>query len=135
MKIIRKKILLFIFILICILGLSTYYLFKIYGNRSEVKGISEKKVELSVPYISNLVPNVAYVGEEYVFIPNIVYNGNGIINVSISEGPKWLRVDREMIIRGVPSSDDVGSIKVVINVSDGIRSSNLTDYIIVNGSR
>lgn len=135
MKIIRKKILLFIFILICILGLSTYYLFKIYGNRSEVKGVSEKKIDLPVPYISNLIPNIAYVGEEYVFIPNVVYDGNGIIKVSISEGPKWLSVDREMIVRGVPSSNDVGSVKIVINISDGIRSSNLTDYIIVNGSR
>lgn len=98
----------------------------------DVKGIAVKVEEVGkYPYISNVMPKVGYVDEEYIFVPRVVGSESKNIQITIKQGPTWLYVE-DMVVRGIPSIDDVGSYKVVIKVDDGMASSEITEYIIVD---
>jgi len=109
--------------------ISSLYVF--FNNRG-VKGVNtERNVVNQYPYISNLLPKIAYVGEEYVFAPRIVANDIGDVILSKVEGPDWLEFDSENFLRGVPSIDDFGTYKVTLRVQDDFGSSSITEYILV----
>lgn len=98
----------------------------------DVKGIAVKVEEVGeYPYISNVMPKVGYVDEEYIFVPRVVGSESKNIQITIKQGPTWLYVE-DMVVKGIPSIDDVGSYKVVIKVEDGMASSEITEYIIVD---
>ena len=102
----------------------------VYLRDEDVKGVeTEVKEESKYPYISNLMPKEVYVGEEYIFIPRISSDGDAV--VIVQEGPSWMRVDEENIVRGTPSLEDIGAFKVVLRVENSLGSSTITDYIIV----
>lgn len=127
-----KNLLLGIFvILLPMISISTsVYLFL--ENR-DVKGITVKNEspDMLVPYISNIPPNVAYVGEEYLFIPKVVSEESSVIKLILVESPSWIYIDENNILRGIPQQKDLGSEKLVLKVSDGYNSSTLTEYLIV----
>ncbi len=101
-------------------------------NKEDVKGVDiQRDITVPHPYITNLMPKSAYVGEEYLFVPRIVANEFGSVVLTMEEGPSWLYIDEGYIIRGYPSLDDVGVIKVTLKVDDGIGSSTISEYIIV----
>lgn len=93
----------------------------------------EREIVSKYPYITNLMPKSVYVGEEYIFVPRIVKSGPERVILSIQEGPDWLYIEEETIVRGIPAMEDIGTHKVVLRVDDGISSSTVTEYIIVEG--
>jgi len=102
-------------------------------NRENVKGVDiHRDITTPYPYITNLMPKIAYVDEEYVFVPRIVASDFGNIEITIEEGPSWLFVDEQYIVRGYPLAEDIGTVKVTIKVDDGIGSSTISEYIIVS---
>jgi hypothetical protein len=117
-------IVVFCFIAIATIVSSAYVLLK----DEDVKGIEQKREVIIYPYITNLMPTNAYVGEEYVFVPRVSSSGDGA-TIIVIDGPNWLRVDDEGIVRGFP--DVVGTFKVILKVEDSLGSSQITDYIIV----
>ncbi|PKN02523.1 hypothetical protein CVU76_00570 [Candidatus Dojkabacteria bacterium HGW-Dojkabacteria-1] len=101
-------------------------------NREDVKGVDiQRDITTPHPYITNLMPKSAYVGEEYIFVPRVVANDFGNVVLTIEEGPSWLYIDEGYIIRGYPSSSDIGTVKVTLKVDDGMGSSTISEYIIV----
>lgn len=115
----------FLVVLVTIVS-SMYIIFK----DEDVKGVNiEVGEKFSYPVITNLLPKNGYVGEEYIFVPRISSsNGNDVI-VTIVEGPTWLEIDNEGIVRGIPYES--GTFKVVLIVKDTNGSSTLIDYIII----
>ncbi|KKP82051.1 MAG: Serine protease [candidate division WS6 bacterium GW2011_GWD1_35_594] len=95
--------------------------------------INTKKVllNMSTPYITNMISNVAYVGKEYIFVPRIVGGNTENLSVSIQEGPSWMAVDENGFVVGIPTIQDIGTYRVILTVSDGTLSSDLVDYVIV----
>jgi hypothetical protein len=83
-------------------------------------------------YLSNMIPNMATVNQEYIFLPKIVYTGDRGVKIKILEGPTWLRIDSENVLRGYPRYEDIGVNKIVIEITDGIVSSEYIEYIVVN---
>jgi hypothetical protein len=129
----RRTVAVVVFSLILLVSvLSPLYLPK---KEEEVKGIDiQRDISAQYPYITNLMPNIAYVGEEYVFVPRIVISEFGDPVITVKEGPSWITVDEELIIRGTPEMEDVGTYKVVLRIQDGIGSSEISDYIIVQSN-
>ncbi len=129
----RRAIAVVVFSLILLVSvLSPLYLPK---GEEDVKGVDiQRDISAQYPYITNLMPNIAYVDEEYVFVPRLVISEFGNPVITFKQGPSWLRVDEELIVRGTPQMEDVGTYKVVLRVEDGIGSSEMTDYIIVQSN-
>lgn len=108
---------------------STLYLLL---KEDEVKGVQiERVMSVQDPYITNLMPKVANVNEEYVFVPKIVASDFSNVSITIQEGPEWLWVDGEGVLRGYPFIGDIGTYKVVLKVEDEVGSSTITEYVIV----
>lgn len=124
-----KKVLLTICVILIPSIAITSSVYLILKGREEVKGVSVS-VQRCVPEITNMIPNVAYVGQEYYFIPNIVNCGENEIDLSI-EGVDWLRLTGDNYVYGIPLVSDVGvhKLRVVVRGNDG--ESELVDYIIV----
>ena len=102
-------------------------------NREDVKGVDiQRDIAIPYPYITNLMPKMAYIDEEYLFVPRVVANDLGNVVITIEEGPNWLYIDESYIVRGYPSLGDVGTVKVILKVDDGIGSSTISEYIIVS---
>lgn len=94
----------------------------------DVKGVSQSREVVKYPTITNLMPTNGYVGEEYEFVPRISSDTES--TVSILNGPEWLRIDQDGIVRGVP--DSVGTFKVVLKVENTFGNSQSTSYIIID---
>ncbi len=124
-----KKVLLFItiFFIVSTAIVSSFY----FGlrNKKEVKGVTTR-MSTCTPYIVNIMPNVAYVGREYYFIPKIIDCGEGSYNITVNGAP-WLIVVKEGYVYGVPSISDVGNYRVELNVETALGSANLVEYVIV----
>jgi len=106
---------------------SSVYLFL--KGKEEVKGVSTVKQECN-PYITNVIPNVAYVGEEYYFIPNIVGCEKEDVNMYVY-GVRWVDIVDGTYIYGVPKDFDIGVHRLEIVVEGEGNSYSLVDYIIV----
>ena len=98
-------------------------------SEEEVLGTSISVVQGCTPYITNLIPNEALVGEEYYFFPTIV-GCSSKVDISI-QGIEWLRVINGEYIFGIPTKLDIGTHRVEIKVSSGVNSSTYIDYIVV----
>jgi len=127
----RKMIAYVVFFIIALVTvLSPVYILL---NRGNVKGVDiQRDITTPYPYITNLMPKIAYVDKEYIFVPRIVANELSNVKVIIEEGPNWLFVDDEYIVRGKPLIEDIGTVKITIKVDDGIGSSTISEYIIVS---
>lgn len=99
-------------------------------STEDVKGVSSSKINGCIPYVSNLMPNIAKVGKEYIFYPNVL--GCPISQVDISvEGANWLTVKENEYIYGIPDYMDVGTYEVVIEVKGLYNTYTNVEYIIV----
>ncbi|MDX9738812.1 MAG: hypothetical protein RBT33_00400 [Candidatus Dojkabacteria bacterium] len=108
---------------------STLYLLL---KEDEVKGIQvERVMSVQEPYITNLMPKIVNVNEEYIFVPRVVATDFSNVTITVQEGPEWLWVDGEGIVRGYPLIEDIGTYKVVLKVEDEVGSSTITEYVIV----
>jgi len=96
-------------------------------NKEEVKGI---RTTSCTPYIVNVIPNIAYVNQEYFFIPEIIDCGDGEVSMEIN-GANWLKVVNNEYIYGIPSSSDVGTDRIELIVETALGSTNLVEYVIV----
>lgn len=104
-------------------------------KEEDVKGVNiQKDIVSSYPYITNLMPKTVRVGEEYVFVPRVISEDMNSVVITMNEGPTWLYLEESLILRGIPSLEDVGTYKVVLNISDVYGSSDLIEYIIVEGN-
>lgn len=119
------SIIVFSFIAVTAIVSSVY----VYRKDHEVKGVQKHIETVSPPSIVNLMPSVAYVGEEYIFVPKISSSEDNSAKISIVEGPDWLTIDDVGIIRGYPNI--IGTFKIVLRVENTNGSSQVTDYIIV----
>jgi hypothetical protein len=119
---------LFIIILPVVVVSSSVYIFL--RDSNDVRGVNSESSERTVPYISNLPPRLAFVGQEYIFVPKIVSDSPEITNLLLVEKPDWLFIDNSGVVRGTPY--ELGSFKVVFKVSDGYNSSTVVEYILVN---
>ncbi len=124
-----KKVLLNIFLVLIPLVaiLSSIYLYT--RSKKEVLGVGVKK-ESCIPYVSNVIPRVAYVGEIYYFVPRVVGCENDIIKIEV-EGTEWLVVLDGYLITGSPLQSDIGTEKVTIIVKSSTGEYKVEDYIIV----
>ncbi len=93
-----------------------------------VKGIQQSRETLKYPSITNLMPSNGFVAEEYIFVPRVSSDIDS--DVTILEGPEWLVVDQEGVVRGIP--DEVGTFKVILKVENVYGSSQVTNYIIID---
>ncbi len=125
-----KKVLLITFLILIPLAsiLSSVYLLSV-KKEEDVKGV-KTEIERCVPYISNSMPRVAYIGQEYSFYPRITDCGSDEILLDVS-GVEWLSVNNNMGISGTPTMADVGTFKIEIYTRNRSDSYTLTDYIIV----
>ncbi len=124
-----KKVLLITFaILIPVITIvsSVYLLNK---KEEDVKGVSEKQ-EICTPYVTNMIPNVAKVGEVYYFSPRIVGCEQDEVEITIS-GAEWLSVGENRYIYGTPKKADIGIHRVILTVSSTGSSSEYIEYIVV----
>lgn len=124
-----KKVLLIIFLVLIPTAaiISSIYLYT--ESKKDVLGVEIKK-ENCTPYISNIVPRVAYVGEVYYFIPRVVGCENEVVKIEV-EGMGWLVVLDGYLITGRPLQTDVGTHKVIITVKSNTGEYIMEDYIIV----
>jgi len=124
----KKVLLITLAILIPVIAIiSSIYLVR--KGSEEVKGISEK-VKSCTPYITNMMPNTASVGESYYFSPKIV--GCDIDEVTLSlDGAEWLSIGEGRYISGIPTSFDIGIHRVVLTISSIGNSSRYIEYIAV----
>ncbi len=124
-----KKVL-FTILLILIPSIAiTTSVYLILKGTEEVKGVSIEP-ERCTPYITNMIPNIAYVDEEYSFFPKVI--GCSIEEVEIGiDGVEWLSVTEDKYIYGIPEVSDIGTHKIEISVQSETGNSTLTDYIIV----
>lgn len=98
----------------------------------EVKGIQiQREMSVQEPYITNLMPKIANVEQEYIFVPKVVASNFSNVSFTIEEAPDWFWIDGEGILRGYPFIEDIGTYKVVLKVEDEIGSSTITEYVIV----
>lgn len=124
-----KKVLFTIFLILIPSIAITSSVYLILKGKEEVKGVSVVE-DGCTPYITNMIPNVAYLGMEYIFYPKIV--GCNIEEVEIViTGAEWLNVDSAKNIYGIPRQGDVGTQKVEITVMSQWGSSSLVEYIII----
>jgi hypothetical protein len=122
-----KKFLLVLTIIAVIVLATVTSLNTILGEKEDVRGISTSSCK---PYIVNVMPNIAYVGDEYYFIPSVIDCGD--INYDIEvEGATWLRVVDEEYVYGIPNIGDIGTYKLELTVSNSLGSANLIEYVIV----
>ena len=124
-----KKVLLITFaILIPVITIvsSVYLLNK---KEEDVKGVSEKQ-EICTPYVTNMIPNVAKVGEVYYFSPRIVGCEQDEVEITMS-GTEWLSVGEGRYIYGTPTKADIGIHRVILTVSSTGSSSEYIEYIVV----
>ena len=124
-----KKVLLITFaILIPVITIvSSIYLL---GKKQEdVKGVSENQ-EVCTPSVTNMIPNVANVGEVYYFSPRIVGCAKEEVEIMI-EGAEWLSVGESRYIYGTPDRGDIGIHRVLLTVSSTGSSSKYIEYIVV----
>jgi hypothetical protein len=98
-------------------------------SKEEVKGVSTVTQECK-PYITNVIPNVAYVGEEYYFVPNIVGCEKEDFNIYVY-GVRWVNLVDEAYIYGIPKDFDIGVHRLEVVVQGDENSYSLVDYIIV----
>jgi len=124
-----KKVLLNIFLVLIplIAIISSIHLYT--ESKKDVLGATTKEESCS-PYVSNLLPRVAYVGQDYDFIPRIVGCENEFLTVEVN-GLEWLTVKDGYLITGVPMSYDIGTYKVTITVKSATKEYIMEDYIIV----
>jgi len=125
-----KKVLLTLFIILipCVAIASSVYLFM--KSKEGVKGVSTTTVQGCNPYINNVMPNIAYVGEEYYFIPSIVGCDRDDVELTV-EGVEWIGVKEGIYIYGIPSISDLGTSKIEITVYGRSNIYTLVEYIIV----
>jgi len=124
-----KKVLLIIFLVLIPLVaiISSIHLYT--ESKKDVMGVTVQK-ESCIPYVSNLLPRVAYVGQDYDFIPRVVGCENEEIYIEVN-GVSWLRVKDGYLITGVPLPPDMGTHKVIITVKSSTKEYIMEDYIIV----
>lgn len=124
----KKVLLITLAILIPVIAIiSSVYLAR-KGNE-EVKGVTEK-IEYCTPYITNMMPNTASVGESYYFSPKVV--GCDIKDITFTlDGADWLSVGEGRYISGIPNNFDIGIHRVVLTVSSIGNSSRYIEYIVV----
>lgn len=124
-----KKVLFTILLILIPSVAITTSVYLILKGKEEVKGVNVVE-QGCTPYITNMIPNVAYVGMEYIFYPKIV--GCNIEDVEIEiTGAEWLNVDTTKNIYGIPRQEDIGTQKVEIIVTSPSGSSSLVEYIII----
>ena len=98
-------------------------------KEEDVKGVSENQ-EFCTPYITNMIPNVASVGEVYYFSPRVVGCAQEEVEITI-DGAEWLSVGEDRYIYGTPTKADVGIHRVIFTVSSMGSSSEYIEYIVV----
>ncbi len=124
-----KKILLIIFIVL-IPSIAIYSTISLLSKvEEEVKGAKDS-VSICTPYITNMIPNVAYVNTEYFFSPRVVGCDMQLVDIKVS-GVEWLTVTEGKYLYGIPSITDIGTHRIEISAISPTGSSKLIDYIIV----
>lgn len=125
----KRALATFIFIIIPVITIvSSVYMFL--ESRGNVKGVQNTvRRERIIPKIVNVIPKSVRAGEEYMFKP--VVSGEEGVNytVEILDGPSWLSLDSDGYIRGI--SEEEGTYRLEITVSDGFNSSSVVEYLIV----
>jgi len=124
-----KKVLLNIFLVLIplIAIISSILLYT--KSKKEILGVTTR-IESCTPYVSNILPRVAYVGQDYDFIPRIVGCENEELMIEVN-GVNWLTVKEGYLITGVPMPYDVGTFKITITIKSATNEYIMEDYIIV----
>lgn len=101
------------------------------NNTGELATDSVEKVYNSAPVISGTPATSVFVGQEYVFVPQVSdIDGNDTLHFSINNLPTWLSLDTATgRISGTPAATDVGtSLPISLTVSDGELSATLASF-------
>jgi hypothetical protein len=106
-----------------------YYRFK---DQMDVLGESTTYYYYNgIPYISSVAPEVAYLGEQYVY--NIALSDIDTpineLEITLLESPDWLHLNENKVV-GIPTT--TGTYKFVLEVSDGVNSSKQINFVLVS---
>lgn len=125
-------------ILITLLGIGVYFYINHNVDKGEVEGEKDtvykedSVTELNVtPVFKSDPPINAFVGEEYSYFISISDSDTALndLELTLLEGPKWMEIDG-FEVHGIPSSGTFGEgMRVVLNISDGVNSSNQIYYL------
>jgi hypothetical protein len=143
-----KKILVIaiVFILINLIFISTTYLIKNSLDNTNAEASQEAKQaellkqdpranDVIAPIVKNQYPKTAFIDEVYVFYPKLADEDSDFSNLtfSINSAPVWLSIVDGGLV-GLPTIEDVGSAKVVLELSDGKNKSNYIIYLVVKAN-
>ncbi len=136
----KARILQFVILLVAVtlLGMGVFWYIDSNTERGEVEGESnvvyreDSVTELNMtPVFKSDPPINAFVGEEYSYFVSISDSDTSLVDLELTilEGPKWMEADG-FEIHGIPSSITPGEgMRVVLNISDGVNSSNQIYYL------
>lgn len=126
----KMKIFLSVLLIFFILIPAVYY---ISVDKIKIEEDIKGETDISgVPYILNMAPISAYIGQEYLYIPSLVDidNVSSDLVLELIEGPSWLFLENG-VVRGVPSDDSEGAYEFTLRVTDGENSSVRRSYILI----
>lgn len=124
--------------LIILSGLIVSFLFalrsrdRVISQKSNVLGVNVVENMTHAPEVVSSAPLTVEIYKNYIYYLKIFDSDTDTnkINVSLKEGPDWLYVDSfKKIVSGVPLVS--GDYKVVLELNDGINTSEYSFYIVV----
>jgi len=111
----------------------------IFSLRNQTTKTNEAEVENAdgtlsnyAPTFVNLPPTRVLVGENYYYDIQISDNDNPFEDLSLEliEGPTWIEING-FVLYGVPTMQNVGNSKVILQLSDGVNNVEKVFYITV----
>ncbi len=134
---IKARVIAFI-VLFSIFSTSGIYMANMYrdinvANSEDAKRAVAGVVDVNeIPKIINVEPSVAYVGSEYEYTLRVSDSDSSVTDLSLSiiSSPLWMKVER-LTLFGTPTSTDVGTHKVVLQLTDGVNIVEKSFYLIV----
>ncbi len=129
----KTKIVLSVFLVCLIFTVAVGYFFlKKEEENTELENVKGVTNVSGVPYIVNTPPVSAIIGEEYVFVIQVVDSDSKKSKMSydLVEGPSWLFLEGSRL-KGTPTVGSEGTYRIVLRVSDGSNSSTKESYILV----
>lgn len=92
----------------------------------------ETQVQNTSPELINVPASLVLVGENFSFYPHFsdLESPKSELILNIAERPAWMKFENDEL-HGIPTIDDVGNSKLILEISDGENSKLYTFYILV----
>lgn len=104
-------------------------------NATASENIEVLNDNINPPKIVNQNPSVAYVGSRYSFFPKIMDSDTEVseIVVTLKTSANWLKYQNGELY-GYPAFEDIGTVKVNLELFDGFNRQEVVYYILVEAA-